>query len=191
MFLTGKKVHLRPLVKSDVQLFMKWFNDSEVSRYLTVFMPLSERFEENWMEEACTKGAADNAYFIIEAIEKDGFKPIGNTGLVRIEFKNQTGTFGISIGEKEYWNHGYGTEAASLLMDYGFDQLNLHRISSFVFAKNERSRRLHRKLGFQEEGMQREIVYRNGEFNDLVVYGLLKNEWKQEDNLPEHKFDTV
>jgi RimJ/RimL family protein N-acetyltransferase len=83
----------------------------------------------------------------------------------------------MAIGEKDYWSKGIGTEAARLIIGYGFEQLNLHRVNSTVLAFNERSIRLHRKLGFREEGRQREALFKNGTFHDLVGYGILRAEW--------------
>jgi len=75
--------------------------------------------------------------------------------------------------------HPLWKQATRLILDYGFYQLNLHRIWSGALAFNERSIQLHKVVGFQEEGRQREAVFRNGEFHDIVMFGLLRDEWKR------------
>ncbi len=115
--------------------------------------------------------------FVIESIEGNGGKPIGTTGLGNVSLKDHNAMFGIAIGEKDYWSRGYGTEACRLLVRYGFEQLNLHRINSGVISFNERSARMHRRVGFKEEGRQREGMFRNGQFHDLIYFGLLRSEW--------------
>ena len=175
--LKGKKVLLRPVKRSDISLFLKWFNDPEVTQYLVMYLPMTEMAEEKWIEELATTRAGSDVVFIIEVKTGELTKPIGNCGLFRINHKDQTAEFGIAIGEKDCWGKGYGTEATRLLVDYGFKQLNLHRISSPVFEFNERSIKLHQKVGFQEEGRRRQARFKNGQFWDEVLFGLLRNEW--------------
>jgi RimJ/RimL family protein N-acetyltransferase len=178
--LRGEKVLLRPLKRSDITSFLKWFNDPEVTQYLSFYLPMTEMAEEKWIEDAASRiQAGTSAFFVIEAIEGDSSQPIGNTGLHGINLKDHTATFGIAIGEKDYWGNGYGTEATQLILDYGFQQLNLHRISSSAFAFNERSIRLHKKVGFMEEGRQREAIFKNGRFHDHVMFGILRDEWRE------------
>ena len=177
--LRGKKVLLRPLKRSDITSFLKWFNDPEVTQYLNFYLPMTEMAEEKWIENAASRiQAGTDICLIIEAIEGESSKPIGNVGLSGINPRDHSATFGIAIGEKDYWGNGYGTEATQLILEYAFQQLNLHRISSSAFAFNERSIRLHKKVGFKEEGRQREAIFKNGYFHDHVMFGILRNEWR-------------
>lgn len=177
--LKGKGIILRPVRRSDISYFLKWFNDPEVIQYLGMYLPMTEMAEEKYIEELGTTRARTDAPFVIEVIEGDSTKPIGTIGLHRINNKDHNAMFGIAIGEKDCWSKGYGTEATRILIDYGFEQLNLHRISSSAFAFNERSIRLHKRVGFREEGRQREAVFNNGKFHDLVLLGLLREEWSE------------
>lgn len=180
--LRGIKVLLRPVKRSDINHFLKWYNDPEVIQYLTMYLPMTEISEEKWIEEASTN--KDMIIFVIEAILNNlQRKPIGSCGLNNVNGKDHCAEFGIAIGEKEYWGDGYGTEAARLLIDYGFRQLNLHRISSGVYEFNVRSEKMHKKLGFIEEGRRRKEVYKDGEYQDKIVLGILKEEWKEKNNL--------
>lgn len=184
--LRGKKVLLRPVRRSDIQYFLKWFNDPEVIQYLNLYLPMTEMAEEKFIEELGASRAQNTVMFVIEAIEGDSSKPfdaaqgkpIGNTSLVNISARDHNATFGIAIGEKDYWSKGYGTEAARLIINYGFEQLNLHRINSGAFAFNERSLKMHKRVGFKEEGRQREYIFKNGKFHDHVLFGMLREEWK-------------
>ena len=176
--LKGKNVILRPVKRSDISYFLEWFNDPEVIQYLGMYLPMTEMSEEKFIEELGTTRARSDALFVIEVIEGNSTKPIGNCGLHGINSKDNHATFGIVIGEKDYWSKSYGTEAARLLVNYGFQQLNLHRISSSAIAYNERSIKLHMKVGFREEGRVRQRMFKNGQYHDLVQFGILREEWR-------------
>lgn len=174
--LRGEKVLLRPVKRSDIEYFLKWFNDPEVIQYIGLYLPMTEMAEGKFIEGLGSDRT--HAMFVIEAIDGDTGKPIGSTDLGNISARDHSAGFGIAIGDKDYWSKGYGTEAARLLIKYGFEQLNLHRINSSALAFNERSLKLHLKLGFKEEGRQRDGIFKNGKFHDLVGFGLLRAEWK-------------
>ena len=175
--LKGKSVLLRPFKRSDISYFLNWFNDPEVVQYLDMYLPMTEMSEEKFIEELGTTRARSDVLFVIEVVEGDSTKPIGNCGLHQITPKDHDAIFGIIIGEKDYWSKGYGVEAARLLINYGFQQLNLHRISSAAVAFNERSIKLHKKLGFVEEGRLRRAMFKNGQYHDRLEFGILREEW--------------
>ncbi|MBN2238900.1 MAG: GNAT family N-acetyltransferase [Dehalococcoidales bacterium] len=173
--LIGNNVLLRPVRRNDLDLFVKWMNDPDVTRYLPVYLPVTEMAEEKWFEKIALNEKQDTAFFMIETVG-DG-KTVGSMELGDINNKDRSGMFGISIGEKGCWGKGIGAEAARLIIDYGFTQLNLHRIWSIVSSSNERSLRLHRKVGFTEEGTERETGYRDGIWHGSVHFGMLRREW--------------
>ncbi len=173
--LNGKKILLRPVVKNDAKYFLDWFNDPEVIQYLVMYLPMTEMAEEKWIEGLTTNRKGVDVVFTIESIQKD--KVIGNCGLHNINNKDREASFGIAIGNKDFWSKGCGFESGKLLLDYGFNQLNLNRISSSAIAFNERSIKLHKKLGFSEEGIRRKSIFKNGQFWDKINFGLLRKEW--------------
>ena len=142
-----------------------------------MYLPMTEMAEQKFIEDLGSSRATTDAFFVIEALESEISKPIGSISLNRINNKDHNAVFGIAIGDKQYWSKGYGTEAATLIIRYGFEQLNLHRISSSAWSFNDRSIKMHIKLGFSEEGRRREMVYKNGNYFDEVTFGLLGKEW--------------
>ena len=82
------------------------------------------------------------------------------------------------IGDKDEWSKGYGTEAARLIIGYGFNTLNLHRIYLRVFAYNKRGQRAYEKLGFVKEGVAREDHFFDGQYYDATTMSILENEWR-------------
>lgn len=175
--LKGKKVLLRPIRKSDISLLLKWFNDPETTKYLGLYLPVTEVEEEKWIEELATIKRGIDIVFIIEVIENNSTKPIGNCGLYKINQKDQTAELAIVIGEKEYLGKGYGTETAQILIEYGFQQLNLNRISASVLESNEKAINLLKKIGFKVEGRLRKARFKNGKFYDQILFALLREEW--------------
>jgi RimJ/RimL family protein N-acetyltransferase len=175
--LKGKKVVLRPLRKSDLWLYLKWFNDLEVIRNLVLYLPLTEGAEEKWIQDAMVN---QRPIFVIEAILPNGRrKAIGGCGLHQIREKDRVAEFGIAIGEKKFWGNGYGTEAARLILNYGFNFLNLHKIESEAVGFNERSISMHLKVGFKKEGRRKESRHRDGKYVDSVMFGLLRSSWQK------------
>jgi len=177
--LKGKLVLLRPVQKSDITYFLKWFNDPEIIQYQGMYLPMTEMAEQKYIEDLGTSRDRIDALFVIEATASAKSKPIGDIGLHRIHPKDHNATLGITIGDKEYWSKGFGTEAAQLIIKYGFEQLNLHRISSSVFSFNEHSIKMHQKIGFSLEGRRREVFFKNGDYCDEVMFGLLREDWKK------------
>jgi RimJ/RimL family protein N-acetyltransferase len=180
--LRGEKVNLRPVKRTDIEYFLKWYTNPEVIQYLTIYLPMTEMVEEKFIEGLGTSRLMTTVFFVIEAIEGGTVQPIGTMELGDLNNKDRCGTFGIAIGDKDYWSKGCGTEAARLIIRYGFEQINLHRINSEVYSFNERSLRLHKKVGFTEEGRRREAGYRNGRYHDDVFFGILKSEWLAQTN---------
>jgi RimJ/RimL family protein N-acetyltransferase len=84
---------------------------------------------------------------------------------------------GISVGDREYWGKGYGTDAVRLILQYGFIELNLRRISLGLHAYNERALKSYEKAGFKMEGRMRGEGWRDGVHYDSLWMGILREEW--------------
>ena len=173
--LEGKRIKLRPVKEKDINLFLKWFNDPEITQYLTAVFPVTRRAEERWFEELGDFNKSKKVVFSIELIDEQ--RLIGNCALNSVDLRNQTAEAGIMIGDKKCWSKGYGTEVFQLLLDYGFNQLNLNRVGSAALSFNEKSIGLHKKFGFKKEGVKRKAWFRNGKFNDEIVFGLIREEY--------------
>ena len=91
--------------------------------------------------------------------------------------QDRSAEIGIMIGERQYWNRGFGTEAMRLMVQHGFENLNLHRIFLRVFETNPRGKRSYEKVGFKLEGRMREARYLKGKYIDVCLMSILKSEW--------------
>ena len=170
----GERVRLRPIERDDLPRFVEWFGDPEVRRHLMVYLPFSLAQEERWFENLLDRlERQDDLALAIEAA--DGVH-IGNIGLHGIDWKNRNGELGIAIGEKAYWDQGYGTDAIRTLLGLAFGEMNLHRIFLRVDADNGRGIRCYEKAGFRQEGTSREAVFKEGTYHDQYVMSILRSE---------------
>lgn len=172
----GDRVRLRAVEKFDLPLFVEWLNDPEVSQGLAMFTPLSMAEEEDWFD-GTLKRPVEERPLCIEIQEEDEWRLIGNSGFFSIDWRNRSAELGIFIGDKAYWDRGFGTEVMNLLLRHGFSTLNLHRITLRVFEDNPRAIRAYEKAGFVHEGRQRQAEYHEGQFHDVLFMSVLRPEW--------------
>lgn len=160
----------------------KWTHDTEFMRLmeLTPVRPLSpemvsKRYEtiERDMDEQ-----KNLFYFTIRAREDD--RLIGKAVIEWVDWTNGNGYLQIGIGEPESRRKGYGSQALSLLLAYAFNELNLHRVTAVVPAYNCAAICLFQKFGFVEEARRRKALPRDGEFWDIIGFGLLNAEWREQ-----------
>ncbi len=172
----GERVRLRALEREDVKRFYEWVNDPEVTDGLSLYLPLSNADEESWFERASSRDQHEKP-LAIEARDGDGWKLIGNCAVFGIDWTCRSGELGIMVGDKAYWNRGYGTEVMSLLLRHCFGTLNFNRAFLRVHARNGRARRSYQKAGFVEEGCLRQAAYKHGNYDDVVILSVLRSEW--------------
>lgn len=175
----GDRVRLRHIEKEDLPRFVEWLNDPVVSQGLSIHTPLSMVEEESWFEEMLASPSEERS-LCIEAKKDDGWHLIGNSGFFGIDWRNRAAELGLFIGDREYWDKGYGTEVVKLLLQHGFATLNLHRIFLRVFEDNPRAIRSYEKAGFIHEGRQRQAEYHSGQFHDVLFMSVLRPEWAEE-----------
>ena len=180
MIIEGENIKLRPITQDDIECFLEWFNDPEIVRYLTVYLPMTRLGEEEWIKQVMEK---QQPVFTITIRPKTGpirDTPIGNCGFHDIDHRNQKATLGLVVGEKLEWGRGYGTEALKLLIQYGFNYLNMNRISSSAIVANTGSIKAHEKAGFKKEGFARQAYWcPDGYYSDAVMFSILRKDWRK------------
>lgn len=171
----GQRIYLRPLELEDEALLRRWFNDPANWSTLARFLPVNQQREREFIERLY-KSTEDLAWGVVV---REGDRLIGAAGLHRIAHVNRSAEFGIIIGDRDYQSRGYGTEATRLVVQYGFEELNLNRIGLSVFSDNERGIRAYRRAGFEQEGRRRQAFFRNGGYHDELCFGLLRSDWQR------------
>lgn len=172
--LIGERIYLSPRSLEDVEKYTEWLNDFETTDYTgRSHRILTLEAEKKYLEEKQN----ENGVFAIVDIVED--KLIGTVGLHNIDGVNRTATLGIFIGDKEYRSKGYGTEAIRLILDFGFNYLNLNNIKLDLMEFNERALKSYKKCGFKECGRRRKCKFINGKYYDSIEMDILAEEFTE------------
>jgi len=171
-FIQGGRVVLRPVLREDLPLLVRWLNDPEVTQFITTYLPILEADEASWFDNLPKRKPND----IVLIIVVDG-DPIGKIGVHQINWKDRTAMIGTLIGEKKYWDKGYGSVAKMLLLNFAFNTLNLRKICSSAIEYNLRSCSYNLKCGYHEEGRLRRHIYRKGRYWDEILFAVFKKDW--------------
>lgn len=176
MNLIGKKVILRPLEEEDLEMLRNLTNDPEFEKMIVGWsFPISKKDQAEWFQNS--HNSLKKLQYIIET-EEDG--AVGLIGLCDIDWKNGTASgLGMRIAKKEIRTRGLATDAWMTLMKYAFNELRLNRINGSALAYNAASLRVCEKVGFKVEGTQRQAVYKDGNYVDLIIMGCLKEDYEK------------
>ncbi|SHK07391.1 Protein N-acetyltransferase, RimJ/RimL family [Geosporobacter subterraneus DSM 17957] len=170
--MVGRKCYLSPIDTEDYLKYTAWVNDMEVSiGMLFSSSQITADTEKSIMERL----SKTNYNFAIVDLEKNEL--LGNVGFPSIDTVNGIAEVGIFIGNKDYWGKGYGTEAMQLILDFGFNILNLHSIYLKVFAYNKPAIECYKKAGFKEVGRLREAKQIAGRRYDEIYMDILAREF--------------
>ncbi len=173
---TPRLFRLRPLEKSDMETAARWFQDVHDLALFdrTSRVPLNlMQTEQMWEEALSSAPDCRKCWFIIES---EGGDAVGMIGLEAISQVNRDAVIPIFI-DKSVRRHGVAVRAIALLLDFAFRQLGLNRITSYYRADNHSSRDLISQVGCQIEGTMRQAWFADGQFHDMVVVGMLQQDW--------------
>jgi RimJ/RimL family protein N-acetyltransferase len=171
-FIDGMQIFLREVRLSDVDgNYCRWMNDPEITQYLeSRFAPAPREYLREFVT-TMQKGR-DNLFLAI--IAKDTGEHIGNIKLGPINWIHRSGDIGLLIGEKRYWGKGIATETIKLVVNYGFNALNLQKLTASCYSGNFGSVRAFEKVGFVHEGVRKSQFYSNGQYVDQILLGLMR-----------------
>jgi RimJ/RimL family protein N-acetyltransferase len=172
----GRKIGLAVLEKTDLPLFKKWLNDPRLSIFMREFdeMLADENIQE-WYEKSIHD--VDQVDFSI--VNMKSGQLVGACTLTNIDGRNSTAEARLFIGESQFWNKGYGSEALILLLDYAFNVLNLHNVCLHVNSINKNAIHVYEKLGFKLVGKLRERrTYLRNRY-DLYIMDILAREFDE------------
>ncbi|MFD0344818.1 GNAT family N-acetyltransferase [Streptomyces sp. NPDC127117] len=175
-FWTGKRIRLRGIEPDDWTALMRFAEDEERLGDLLNPPRSAESHRARAKEQAVVKSDGDCFQLAIEAA--DTGEVVGAVGSFHADARSGWFEYGITIGA-EFRRNGYAAEAVLLLLRYMFAERRFHKCQVRIFAHNEASLALHRRLGFVEEGRLRDHVFMAGRHHDLVLMGMIVDEFTE------------
>ncbi|WP_225333712.1 GNAT family N-acetyltransferase [Halomicrobium urmianum] len=169
-FLRGDAVTLHPVDEDDLPFLRDLMNEPRVRESVGSYRPFTTADEREWYEGL---DEADLS-FVVRA---DGDR-VGTVGLVLDDHPWGLAELGYSI-HPDHWDCGYATDAARAVVRHGFEERRLNKVVADAFATNEGSQRVLEKVGFEQEGRRRSHAFVDGEYVDLLEFGLLVDEWRK------------
>ncbi len=159
-----------------------WNSDSEWWRLLSTEASnlFSSKKIAEWIEKGQEKDPPTGYHFAIRTLADN--RLIGFIGLDGDNFPRGEAFVGIGIGEREFWDKGYGTDAMKVILRYAFQEINVRRVVLDTFEYNSRAIRSYEKAGFVHEGRLRKYLWREGQRWDLIFMGILREEWQALNN---------
>jgi len=172
--IVGSLVALRRPRPDDLAAVVRWYRDPEIAR-LTRYQtrPMSQSEIERFFQYRMLAPDA-LAYTIVELPRG---RQVGFTTFSSLDPDNGSVLFHITIGERDAWGRGLGTETTRLMLAHAFERLALHRVGLTVFSYNLRAIRAYEKAGFRIEGRLRDAIVRDERYFDEVQMGVLASEW--------------
>jgi len=176
-FISGKNVDLLPGNNLEhLNLYAKWDNDQETRHYARNVFPILPEAYKKWIEEVKSGTPRELNFEICHKADK---KIIGYVGFNHINWSDRNADIGMVIGEPEYRSKDLGTEAAALVMDYGFNELNMFKIGCGMYEINVGSWKVAEKLGMHREIVYKETAWVDGKYVDAYEYCIFYDEWKE------------
>jgi RimJ/RimL family protein N-acetyltransferase len=170
------EITLTPLRGGDSKILYDWINDRELRIKSSYYTPISEIQHEKWFEHIQTN---DSVFiFAIRCKGRCNDQLFGTCQLYNINWVYRSAMIQIRIGPA-YQHQGVGSQAIQKLLGFAFNDLNLNRIYLDVFETNTNAIGLYEKMGFTREGLLRQAIYIDGEYRNMIIMGLTREEWKK------------
>ncbi len=174
IFLKGEIVSFIPQNSENINLYIKWLNDPLVRKYARDIVPSRVEDIKRWFEP---RDWGMPQFVAFELWHNEDKKSIGHVGLGWVDWINGWANAFMRIGEPSYWNKSIATEAAKMLIDYAFNELNLNKLHGGVCVENIGSWKVAEKIGFELEGVREDEMYVDGNHLGVKTYEVLKEDW--------------
>jgi RimJ/RimL family protein N-acetyltransferase len=175
--LQGKRIYLGTIEKEHCETLWEEFEYDFVNKTEELNIGHSIEKAEEWFEQI--KKEQGNTHVRLGIFLNNGII-IGDIALQDINYKNRSCSIGMGMSKLEYRNKGYGKEAVKILLDYGFNNMGLERITANTLEINIPAQKSLERIGFKLEGKERKAIYFGGNKYDRYNYGLLADEYRNE-----------
>ena len=174
--LTGEITGLRAIEESDLEQLLAWRNDPRMRRFFREYRELNMTQQKSWFDAKVNSDPATRMFAIVDLETKE---LMGAAGLCYIDSINRNADFSIYLGIDDlYIDEDYAPDAGRVLLRYGFEELNLHKVWSEIYSIDKPKQQLFYELGFTREGVHRETHWTEGQWVDSLFYGLLAKDFR-------------
>lgn len=170
----NQSLQIRPILEDHLPQFVNWYSDPIVTRYIYSLHAVSASDQVGWYERIKTDLTV-YAWSIVL-----GERLIGWTKIAQIDSITQTGSGGILIGERSYWNKGVATAVMSKRAEFAFQELNLHALFAEILVDNISSLKAADKVGYQEYGIRPFAKVIDGAYVSAWLGVLERETWRQQ-----------
>ncbi len=167
-------IYLRKMEYADTDNIVKWRNSDYVREHFIYQALFTKESHENWIHTMVETGKVDQLIICIKGDNED--IPVGSVYIRDIDKTHNKAEYGIFIGEESARGRGIGSMTATLMIEYCFKQLKLHRLFLRVFADNAGAIRSYEKAGFVKEAYLKDDVRIQGKYRDIVLMGIINPE---------------
>jgi len=173
--LQTERLDLREFVAADFDAVHAYASDPLVTRF-TSFGPNTRDETRDFLTRTIkASGETPRRSFVFGIVDRNSGQLFGSAGLESCDATGRHFTFGYCL-HRDWWGRGFGSEAATALVEFGFEQLEGHRLWAHVFVGNTASARILEGLDFRQEGIALKSAYIRNAWHDLITYARLSSE---------------
>lgn len=179
----GKQVALRSIDRKDLPILMKWRNRSEFRRYFREYRELNLDMQERWFQNTVL---GDKNTIMFSIVDEKSETLVGCCGLCYIDWLNRNAELSLYIGHENSYidlDHYYAEDACRLLLTYGFEQINLHKIWAEIYDFDAKKEALFHKFLFRKDGVLREHHFSDGKWCDSIIWSILQKDYASQYNI--------
>jgi RimJ/RimL family protein N-acetyltransferase len=171
IFLKSDLIYLKPLTQKEVNTsYVSWLNDANICKYNSHHrFPNSINKTIQYVEDI----NSSSMHIVLAIYDNQSNTHIGNISLQNINYIDSNAELAILIGNSQSHNKGFGCEACELIINHGFNTLNLHRIYCGTSIQNISMQKLAQKLNMKEEGFSKDALFKDGQYFDIINYYIL------------------
>lgn len=176
----GKRIMLREYRREDAGEMYRWVNNPEITDTLNdsmFFYPQGIEYVDSFINDRIMNRSCS---FVIADLKDESY--LGQIELFNMDYRNGFAEMGVVLAHPALIGKGFGQEAVGLMLKIAFEKMNLHRIELNVYAFNRRAITCYEKCGFRKEGVLRKRHFKNGSYADIIVMGILREDYLAEQN---------
>jgi len=176
--LESDRMLIKPIEREDLSFLLDLRWDKEIMDHL-IHDPISRGSQEKWFERLTQSDDIALSIFVKDGKDPSGKEIAGTVGLYNFNFRHQRATWRVRISPN-FQGKGIAFETVNMVLDYGFNTLNLNKIVSDSFSDNAAIVKLSEKLGFKDEGLLKSHYFHQGCFRDAINFGLLRDDFNKQ-----------